>query len=327
MLDAGPRYATVTADLLREHAAALGAALARVASAHDRDAAHDARIAAKRLRYLLEPFDVVLPRVNALVGDLTALQDTLGALHDAQLFGSQIAEIVASVRAVRAAASPGTKGRPRVRRPTRARLDDQVRGLDVLLRRLREAEATAFATFQSSWAGDAVPALLTRVASVEAAFKDIAKGAREIERKYLLRKLPRAMPPATTMEIQQGYLPGTRLVERIRSMAAPDGTRYFRTVKLGVGLDRIEIEEESDGRVFKALWPLTTGRRVHKRRHRVETDGLAWEIDEYLDRKLVVAEVELESPSDAPPLPDWLTAVMDRDVTDDDRYGNRRLAQ
>jgi CYTH domain-containing protein len=89
----------------------------------------------------------------------------------------------------------------------------------------------------------------------------------------------------------------------------------------------MELEEPTTEQVFHALWPLTKGRRVLKRRHRIEDDGRKWEIDEFLDRALIVAEVELEGPDDAVAIPAWLEPMVDRDVTDEDEYSNQRLAR
>ena len=48
---------------------------------------HDLRIAAKRLRYTLEVFEDVLPESSqAIVEELTRIQDELGALHDSDVF-------------------------------------------------------------------------------------------------------------------------------------------------------------------------------------------------------------------------------------------------
>ena len=61
----------------------------------------------------------------------------------------------------------------------------------------------------------------------------------------------------------------------------------------GRGVSRIEAEEATTERVFRALWPLTAGKRVRKERFFVRAGGLTWEIDRFLDIDLVLAEVEL----------------------------------
>jgi CYTH domain-containing protein len=54
---------------------------------------------------------------------------------------------------------------------------------------------------------------------------------------------------------------------------------------------------------------------------------VVWEIDEFLDRDLHLAEVELESASQNPALPRWLAPYVVREVTDDPRYTNLSLAE
>ena len=155
---------------------------------------------------------------------------------------------------------------------------------------------------------------------------DLAGGELEIERKFLLTGLPAMNGATAAIEIEQGYLPGTRLVERLRRAVSPDGERLTRAVKQGSGIARLEIEETVTAEDFARLWPLTEGRRIRKRRHRVPDGPLTWEIDEFLDRDLVLAEVELANPAAAPALPSWLAPYVCREVTDDASYSNFRLA-
>src|SRR5690606_17389627 len=65
----------------------------------------------------------------------------------------------------------------------------------------------------------------------------------ERERKYLLSGLPPAAELAESVYVEQGYLPGEVLVERLRREVDGDETRRWRTVKVGTGLSRIELEE------------------------------------------------------------------------------------
>lgn len=151
--------------------------------------------------------------------------------------------------------------------------------------------------------------------------------ALEVERKYLLRGLPPEAAAARSVEVRQGYLPGERLVERLRHERDAAGDRYVRTVKVGRGLARLELEEACDVALFDALWALTAGRRLTKRRHYVADGRLTWEIDEFTDRALVLAEVELSSESHHAPIPGWLEPWIVREVTDEGEYVNARLAR
>lgn len=150
---------------------------------------------------------------------------------------------------------------------------------------------------------------------------------REIERKYLLHALPphAAAFPAVTME--QGYVPGTHIHERVRREVDGDSVTLTRTIKLGRGVSRIEVEETVAQPLFDGLWALTVGARVQKRRHRVPDGALVWELDDFTDRALVLAEVELPSASTEVTLPAWLAPYVVRDVTDEPSYLNLRLAR
>lgn len=57
---------------------------------------------------------------------------------------------------------------------------------------------------------------------------------------------------------------------------------------------------------------------LEKTRHYVAFDGYLWQVDEYagLLAGLTIAEVELESETTSPPLPEWIG----REITDDPAY-------
>ena len=147
----------------------------------------------------------------------------------------------------------------------------------------------------------------------------------EIERKFLVEDVPHDLDAHPSAQIDQGYLAITDdgLEVRIRNY----GGQAFLTIKSGAGAVRLEEEIEIDERRFRSLWPLTEGKRIRKRRYLIPADdGLKIELDVYGDALagLVVAEVEFASAesADAFAPPGWLG----REVTDDPRYKNRRLA-
>jgi adenylate cyclase len=152
---------------------------------------------------------------------------------------------------------------------------------------------------------------------------------REIERKYLLSGRPAGVAEARSVEVDQGYLPGQRINERIRRVRDADGSlTYVRTLKAGSGLERMEIEEETTPEFFEAVWPTTRGARVWKRRYYVPDGGVMWEIDEFLDRPdLWLAEVELEAVDHHVPIPRWLAPYVVREVTEEREYTNHALAK
>jgi adenylate cyclase len=146
----------------------------------------------------------------------------------------------------------------------------------------------------------------------------------EIERKFLVEHLPDRLDEQPSREIEQGYLAITDDVEvRLRRY----GEDTFLTVKSSGGESRVEEEFEIEALRFDALWPLTDGRRLEKRRYRIPFgDDLTIELDVYHGRLsgLRTAEVEFDTPAGAEAFvpPEW----FGRELTDDPRYKNKRLA-
>lgn len=81
----------VTQAALRKHAAKLRGQLNEIGSVDSVRATHRARLAVKRLRYILEPLSKAIPDARDVIVELKAMQDTLGALRDLQILQMQIA--------------------------------------------------------------------------------------------------------------------------------------------------------------------------------------------------------------------------------------------
>ena len=144
----------------------------------------------------------------------------------------------------------------------------------------------------------------------------------EIERKFLVPDPP-PLEGTRSDPVEQGYLSlGPEGEVRLRRR----GNALLLTVKRGAGLVRDEQEVELSPEQFEALWPLTEGRRLRKRRHLVEHDGHEVELDVYegeLD-SLAVAEVEFSDEAKAESFqpPPW----FGEEVTGDHEYKNESLA-
>ena len=146
----------------------------------------------------------------------------------------------------------------------------------------------------------------------------------EIERKFLVRKLPTDLTAYSSAEIAQGYL--VSLDDGLQVRLRKSGERYSLTYKRGTGNVREEREVELTAEQFNALWPATEGKRLLKTRYEIPLRERTVEIDIYHDRHegLVVAEVEFDDEENAKNFqpPDWLGD----DVTGDPRYSNQLLA-
>jgi CHAD domain-containing protein/CYTH domain-containing protein len=310
-LDAGSRrrsMAAVAARRVREAAGRLKDRLRRIQGYSSDTAIHRARIAAKHVRYLLEPFASAVPDGEATVERLKALQDGFGDVHDAHVFA---AELRTALPEAERATATGASFIP---------------GLEALMASLEERGRQAFEQTAREWLGDAAEPFFRKVDALADAVAGLADRDREVERKFLLTGLPSLEGAEAPAEIEQGYLPGERLIERVRRIRSDRGEELARTVKEGSGLTRLEVEEPVTPEVFDRLWPLTEGRRLRKRRYRIPDGDLTWEIDQFLDRDLVLAEVELSGQPADLEVPDWLRPHVDREVTEDEAYSNFRLA-
>lgn len=160
-------FASVLAGLLREGAQKLADRLGGIDSFDDGGRAHKARIAAKRLRYLVEPVADGVEGGEALVRDLASLQDTLGDWHDVHVFSRTIVDASAQAGAAetRRASTLLLEG-DELRHALRAGADKRVtRGLLALAIRLRERGEVAFAVARETWLG-AGGALVGRVEQI-----------------------------------------------------------------------------------------------------------------------------------------------------------------
>lgn len=273
--------------------------LESVTSVDSRDAMHRVRIRLKRQRAMLAPFAKSRPLLGGWYELATRGQDLLGAVRDADLLAERArkAKLPALHQALGAVALAHYEA---FTRDWCARLDSVMKSLELAVSELRR---------------DSAP---TTDAGVPL----------EIERKYLLTGVPPEAAAVAPTLIEQGWLPGNALRERLRRSTNPDGTVVcWRNVKLGPAQARVEIDEGTSRDLFDAMWPLTAAARVRKQRHVVRDAAYAWEIDVFLDRDLVLAEVELSGLDDRPAVPGWLAPYVERDVTGEPAFFNSVLAR
>lgn len=157
----------------------------------------------------------------------------------------------------------------------------------------------------------------------------------EIERKYLLSRVPSMPKQARVRFLAQGYLPeqhesnaGTLIEGRLRREVIADGTlKFTNTIKKGEGLVRTEIERELTPAEFASAWPKTEGRRLTKMRYLVPEGDFVWAIDAFDGIELVLAEVELPSEDAIAPIPEWLEPAIVREVTGEPEFQSYTVAR
>ena len=161
---AGPLFAAAAARGIRDQATALEQELAAARAPRDADAIHAARIAAKRLRYLLESLAGDGTPAAVLVDRLKGLQDLLGALHDLQVLSEELGDAVADAAAERArrlhalALHPRPHTREHLRRPAPA-----TAGPLALARLAAGERERGFAQLERDWRTVGLAALLRDV--------------------------------------------------------------------------------------------------------------------------------------------------------------------
>lgn len=144
----------------------------------------------------------------------------------------------------------------------------------------------------------------------------------EIERKFVLQKLPETLPPG--VEIIQGYLwfkPETRLRKT--------NTEHKLTFKSSGALIRKENEININKILFSILWPLTGNNTIKKTRYLIDYEGLELCIDSYNEKLkgLITLECEFQSIEQAELFepPAWLGPASE--VTHDIRFKNKELSK
>jgi CHAD domain-containing protein len=157
------RFGVAAARLVRGQSHALHQRLSSVRNSSDDAEAHGARIAAKSLRYLMEPIarahdDSRSADAARLITQLKQLQDLLGDLHDAHMFAHVVVSASARSAAARARRlsemilahePPGSRSRSRSRRVDA----DPGPGVLAIARRLHRRRMQAFTALQRDWLG------------------------------------------------------------------------------------------------------------------------------------------------------------------------------
>jgi CHAD domain-containing protein/CYTH domain-containing protein len=269
----------------------------------DSERVHAARIAIKRVRALLVPWLNEVPAVRPLYDTLSDAQDAIGQSRDAHLLAL------------------------RARRFARNHVADEP-ALSALADCCDDEHERLSSALAGSWLAEVHMAVMRLVPETALALSAIARADHEIERKFLLSAAPPHATRVPGIRIAQGWLPGEKLRERLRRSVHADGTvEWTRTVKVGTGVARIEVEESTEPLLFESLWPLTAAARVEKVRYTVTDGAFSWEVDVFLDRELVLVEVELPSTDTLVSFPEWLAPFVVREVTGEAAYINAHLAR
>jgi CHAD domain-containing protein len=165
--------AAATRAALRKHSAKLRTQLAEMQSVDSVEATHRARLATKRLRYILEPLAAAVPGVREVLSELKAMQERLGELRDRQILAKRVpgaAQTAATLEHYPVEETGGgdaptaTTTAPRLALHTHAR-----KALEAGLDHVRREASYHFAVVQDRWLGDNAARLLGRIEDIAAA--------------------------------------------------------------------------------------------------------------------------------------------------------------
>ena len=149
----------------------------------------------------------------------------------------------------------------------------------------------------------------------------------EIERKYLLKRLPQ-LKWDQVIHIKQYYLADKTRIRQ--SFIPPGGFEYIKCNKTLLKKNpRIYKEIEvilSRGEFQHLLKKAKTG-LMKTRFIKKVSGGLKWEIDMYEDLDLIVAEIEIPSKKFKVKLPKFISELLIMEVTKFSEFSNRSLSE
>ncbi|MFP4080114.1 MAG: CYTH domain-containing protein [Ectothiorhodospira sp.] len=148
--------------------------------------------------------------------------------------------------------------------------------------------------------------------------------AQEIEKKFLVASDAWKNDVTRSIPLRQGYLCGNRQASVRVRLAGDTADINIKSATLGVERQEFEYAIPPD-EARELLDTLCMRPMIEKTRHYVPHAGHVWEVDVFEgdNAGLVVAEVELNAPTDEPQMPSW----VGQEVSHDPRYYNTSLVQ
>ena len=156
----------------------------------------------------------------------------------------------------------------------------------------------------------------------------------EIERKFLLKSLPKTKPQQS-IKIDQYYLKTTSGVwERARTWESSNGDSKFihtikRSVSKGVNIEDEHLMSKDEFLGFKerCLSSNQESKFIEKVRHIYPDGQLFWEVDVFANGyQLIIAEIEIPKKTFKLTIPDFIKEVNLLEVTGLKQFSNRSLS-
>ena len=155
-------FARTLANLTESHGTDLLVQLGQIARMDDSAALHEARIMAKRLRYLLEPVRAFVDDAQPVVKKTKRLQDVLGDLNDVHVLMDEIDAAFEDALAHKAGRIKESLGRGDLERARRDASMSEWVGLVELYSRLENERRELIAKLRDRWLDGELDALVSR---------------------------------------------------------------------------------------------------------------------------------------------------------------------
>jgi CYTH domain-containing protein len=155
----------------------------------------------------------------------------------------------------------------------------------------------------------------------------------EIERKFLLKRLPNEKPH-DIIKMDQWYLNVNGIYERVRQRQWKSTGKidWIHTIKEFVDeMSNIEIEkfisiDEYHEFIKKCKDSNSDARYIQKRRYLYKNGNDTWEVDEFLETSLIVAEIEIPNKEYEVIIPNHISDNLICEVTGMREFSNKNLS-
>lgn len=156
----------------------------------------------------------------------------------------------------------------------------------------------------------------------------MSEKVKEIERRFLLKRLPAFNERKGFLRISQYYVKAEDGLYRNRMTWDPNSlkTTFERIIKTSISEG---VNEEQHFPISENDYHEGYANRekyISKVRHIYEYNGLKFEVDEFSALKLVICEIELESLDQELIFPDYIKSELITEITGESEFSNYNLA-
>lgn len=155
----------------------------------------------------------------------------------------------------------------------------------------------------------------------------------EIERKFLLKRLPDEKPDEV-IKMDQWYLKVGDVYERVRQRQWKSTGKidWIHTIKNYVDemtneeIEKLISPEEYHNFIKKCKEPDSDSRYIQKRRLIYKNGNDTWEVDKFLEVDVIIAEIEIPNKEYEVKLPNFIIDNLIYEVTGIKEFSNKNLS-